>query len=432
MSCSGDATVRGQAAVVPQTCTWAGAVRVVMPRGACGNACLLLILWSRWRCRSVVTRAVAITVRARWWAAARAGAGSEAVAVPARTVVIRVRRAVVNDRCRAATGCPVRGPLRNGVAMAAAERVAAWTSSVATIQAACSWRISSGLCRAQDRPGARAGVVDGGLGLPQGGLRAVPAPPVGLRQLVRGVGGVVEQVGDQAKQLGCGLPVHADVVLDDPHGHGGAAAGQAGQVGPVGGERADAGQPDVGLDADQDVAAGGQQRRDPRHAGEVPIHDPQPVGGEHVGLLGQHPVQQRLLGLALVPTGLVPAGRAGHHGQGGPGERVGDVQVTDLRVAGLGLPGGAERGPVRRVSGIRVTVPSIAPSRSPPPTSTRGRAGSRCSVPTAASSSRCSCSSGASPIAARQVDSTVGEGTACGRRHGTAISSPSSVVSTSR
>ena len=99
---------------MPQTCTWAGAVRVVMPRGACGNGCLLLILWSRWRCRSVVTRAVAITVRARWWAAARAGAGSEAVAVPARTVAIRMRRAVVNDRCRAATGWPVRGPLRNG------------------------------------------------------------------------------------------------------------------------------------------------------------------------------------------------------------------------------------------------------------------------------------------------------------------------------
>ena len=47
MSWSRDATVRGQAAVVPQTCTWAGAVRVVIPRGACGNACLLLILWSR-------------------------------------------------------------------------------------------------------------------------------------------------------------------------------------------------------------------------------------------------------------------------------------------------------------------------------------------------------------------------------------------------
>src|SRR4051794_34216394 len=85
----------------PQTCTWAGAVRVVMPRGACGNACLLLILWSRWRCRSVVTRAVAMAARARWWAAARVGAGSEAVAAPARTVVIRVRRAVVNDTCRA-------------------------------------------------------------------------------------------------------------------------------------------------------------------------------------------------------------------------------------------------------------------------------------------------------------------------------------------
>src|SRR4051812_3958325 len=43
----GDATVRGQAAVVPQTCTTAGAVRVVTPRGACENGCLDLIVWSR-------------------------------------------------------------------------------------------------------------------------------------------------------------------------------------------------------------------------------------------------------------------------------------------------------------------------------------------------------------------------------------------------
>ena len=100
----------------------------------------------------MVTRAVAIRARARWWAAARVGAGSEAVAAPARTVVIRVRRAVVNDRCRAATGCPVRGPLRKGVAMAAALRVAARTSSVAVAQAACSWRISSGLCERRIAP----------------------------------------------------------------------------------------------------------------------------------------------------------------------------------------------------------------------------------------------------------------------------------------
>ena len=153
--------MRGQAAV-PQTCTWAGAVRVVMPRGACGNGCLDLILWSRWRCRSVVTRAVAITARARWWAAARAGSGSEAVALPARMVVIRVRRAVVNDSCRAATGWPARGPFRNGGAMAAAVRVAAWTSSVPTIQAACSWRISSGWCerRIAPVPGPASWMVD--------------------------------------------------------------------------------------------------------------------------------------------------------------------------------------------------------------------------------------------------------------------------------
>ena len=34
--------VLGQAAVVPQTCTWPGAVRVVMLRGAQENDCLVL------------------------------------------------------------------------------------------------------------------------------------------------------------------------------------------------------------------------------------------------------------------------------------------------------------------------------------------------------------------------------------------------------
>lgn len=100
----------------------------------------------------MLTRAVAITARAWWWAAARAGSGMEAVAVPARTVAIRVRRAVVNDRCRAATGCPVRRPFWKGAAMAAAQRVAAWTSSVATIHAACSWRISSGVVERRIAP----------------------------------------------------------------------------------------------------------------------------------------------------------------------------------------------------------------------------------------------------------------------------------------
>ncbi len=46
--------------------------------------------------------------------------------------------------------------------------------------------------RAQDRPGPRAGVVDGRCDLPQGGLGAVPPPPVGLGQQMRRVGGVVE------------------------------------------------------------------------------------------------------------------------------------------------------------------------------------------------------------------------------------------------
>jgi hypothetical protein len=52
-------------------------------------------------------------------------------------------------------------------------------------------------------------------------------------------------------------------------------------------------------------------------------------------------VQQLLFGLGLVPTG-----RAGHRRQGGAGERVGNVQVADLRVVGLGLPGRTKRGPV--------------------------------------------------------------------------------------
>ncbi len=84
------------------------------------------------------------------------------------------------------------------------------------------------------------------------------------------------------------------------------------------------------------------------------------------------------------------------------------------------------------VSGIRVTVASMQPSRGPPPVSTAASPSARCSATTAASNSRCNCCSGAGPIAARQVESTVGEGTACARRHGTAVSSPSSVVRTSR
>ena len=156
-------------------------------------------------------------------------------------------------------------------------------------------------------------------------------------------------------------------------------------------------------------------------------------GPNTCGLLGQHPVQQRLLGLALVPTGLVPTGRADTPRPGWPGS-------ARRRRAGDGSAGSRSR-PARRCR-TRPGSPSCRasgspcrrsrPSRSPPPTSTRGSAGSRCSAPTAASSSRCSCCSGASPIAARQVDSTVPDGTACGRRHGTAVSSPSSVVSTSR
>ena len=225
-------------------------MRVVMPRGACGNGCLVLILWSRWRCRSVLTRAVAITPRAWWWAAIRAGSGSEAVAVPARTVPIRVRRAVVPIgggprravRCGGPSGTAPRRRRRSG---GGADQLGGDDPGGVLLAD----QLRGG--RAQACPGGRASVVDGRLGLPQRGLRAVPAPLVGLGQLVGGVRGVVEQVGDQAEQLGRGLSVQADVVLDDPHGQGSAAAGQAGQVGPVDGERADTGQPDVRLDADQ-------------------------------------------------------------------------------------------------------------------------------------------------------------------------------------
>src|SRR6266540_771303 len=199
-----------------------------------------------------------------------------------------------------------------------------------------------GAGRTEDRPGGGAGAVDGGFRLAERGFGAVPAPPVCLGEQLGRVHLVVEEVGDEAEQFGGGLVLDAHVVLDHPDGQGGPAAGQAGVVGPsVLGEPADPVQPDITLDADQDVGAGGEHRRDPGHAGEVAVHDPDPVRAERLGLLDQHPVQPLLLGLGLVPTG-----RAGHHGQGGAGERVGCVQVPDLRVPGLGRTRGAELGPV--------------------------------------------------------------------------------------
>ena len=63
-----------------------------------------------------------------------------------------------------------------------------------------------GLCTEGDNhwgawwwPGGLAGCASR-LGLPQGGLGAVPPPPVGLGQQVGGVGVVIEQVGDQAER----------------------------------------------------------------------------------------------------------------------------------------------------------------------------------------------------------------------------------------
>src|SRR6266540_5438582 len=93
-----------------------------------------------------------MVARVVWWAWRRVAAGRDAVAVPVRMEVIRVRRVVVKDRCRAWTGCPARGPLANGAARAAVDRVAAWRSSVAMIQAGCSWRTRAGLVERRIAP----------------------------------------------------------------------------------------------------------------------------------------------------------------------------------------------------------------------------------------------------------------------------------------
>ena len=93
---------------------------------------------------------------------------------------------------------------------------------------------------------------------------------------------------------------------------------------------------------------------DPGHAGEVAIKHPQPALGEHPRVLSQRAVQEFLLGL-----GLVPAGRAGQHGEGGAGVRVADQQVPQLRV-GRGVipgPGRPVRGPVR----LRIRRPGQRP-----------------------------------------------------------------------
>src|SRR5664280_3440080 len=67
-------------------------------------------------------------------------------------VVIAVRRAVVKEICRGWMFWPAWDPLLIGVAARAAARVRAWTSSVAHIQAACSWAINSGVVERRIAP----------------------------------------------------------------------------------------------------------------------------------------------------------------------------------------------------------------------------------------------------------------------------------------
>ena len=160
------------------------------------------------------------------------------------------------------------------------------------------------------------------------------------------------QVGDQAEQLGGVAAGDGDGVLDHPDGQRDPAAGDLRQVGAVGQEVPGPAQRDAVPDPDQHVGAGGQHGLDPRHAGKVAIHHPQPPGGEQVPVVLQRLVQQHLLGLALVP-GAAGAGRPGGHAEGGAGGGGGDPQLAQLRVRGRIIRGARrpERRPVRR--GVR-------------------------------------------------------------------------------
>src|SRR5271166_4884711 len=100
-----------QAAMGPQRVIVAGALRVAVPRPAAGNACRALVLWSRCRSRSMVTRRLPRSRRVAWRRAAVMAAGRLAVAVPVRMLVMAARRAAVKEISRGCTGCPVRRPL---------------------------------------------------------------------------------------------------------------------------------------------------------------------------------------------------------------------------------------------------------------------------------------------------------------------------------
>ena len=95
-----------QAARGPQTVIAAGALRVVVPRPAAGNACRALVLWSRCRSRSMVTRRLPRSRRAAWRRAAVRAAGRLAVAAPVRMVVMAARRAAVKEISRGCDGLP--------------------------------------------------------------------------------------------------------------------------------------------------------------------------------------------------------------------------------------------------------------------------------------------------------------------------------------
>ena len=343
------------------------------------------------------------------------------MAVPYRTEATAARRAAVKEISRGWAGSPARRPLPAGAAAAAAARAIARVSSAAVTHAACSWRIRSGELGAEHRPGGGPGAADRGLGFPQRGLRPVPPPLVRAGEHRRGVGAPVFQVGDQAEHLRHVLALHGNVVLDHPHPHGLAAAADISQIGPAGQERPDPADRDITLEADQHVGDF-DEPADPGHAGEVAIKHPQPALGEHPRVLSQRAVQEFLLGF-----GLVPAGRAGQHGQAGAGGGVADQQIPQLRV-------GRGSHPRSRPTRTRPGSPSCPASGSasrpprprPGPQTRHGPVVVRASCPAAAAARVISCSrkTGAGPAASRQVDSTVAVGTANGICQGTPARSP--------
>ena len=95
---------KGQAATGTQTLIWARAVSAGTRGPPCGKLSRALVVRSRWRLRSMSTRRRARLARALSRFAVIAEAGRLAVAVPARVVVMTVRRAAVNEISRGWTG----------------------------------------------------------------------------------------------------------------------------------------------------------------------------------------------------------------------------------------------------------------------------------------------------------------------------------------